>query len=152
MWRSGTNTHSSQILSHTRTHNIHLNDENNKSDKSMLAHTHTLADTHTCSGEISVEAVNRARVFWACKVESSSAASLTAWLLTATLLWAPSTHPFTQLAHISLQIAEQQNKKISIVQTLRLAQKWQQNFLPNGNDLYLTRELTENKNCSAVHV
>jgi len=94
----------------------HLNDEKNKSDKSMLAHTHT----HTCSGEISVGAMNGARAAWACKVESCSAASLAARLLTATLLRAPSSRP---LRHLYFGPALQNaRKEVSTTSTHRYTQ------------------------------
>lgn len=93
------NTHTHQTDAHTHTYSYKMHKhsvEKNKSDKSVLAllHTHTpRSRTHTCSGEISVKAVNRAGVFWACKVESCSAASLTAHSHTT----ASFIHPFIKL-------------------------------------------------------
>lgn len=43
-----------------------------KSNKSLLAHMHIHPCTHTCSEEISAEAVSRARVFGASNPEKSS--------------------------------------------------------------------------------
>lgn len=61
--QTNTQTHPQNQHNPKKIHKCSCSVEQNQSDKSLLAHTHTHPCMHTCSGEISAEAVNRARVF-----------------------------------------------------------------------------------------